>query len=161
MVGVPAGKYTRLRFQVGDLRVHTVRPMSIHNLYESITVNGEVGSAHLALRRPQEVARLVCRPDQRLRLRIVGWRPRGEQHEQRAQALATGGDRRTSVLGQDRAMAGGSLAQALLDPRQQRRDVRSAGAHELGRLGPERHDLAAHAGLWPTWIAMMPPAVRT
>jgi ketosteroid isomerase-like protein len=39
----------RLRFQLGDLRVHTVRPMSIHNLYESITVNGEAGPAHLTL----------------------------------------------------------------------------------------------------------------
>jgi ketosteroid isomerase-like protein len=39
----------RLRFQLLDRRVHSVRPMSIHTLYESIAVGGEVGPAHLAL----------------------------------------------------------------------------------------------------------------
>lgn len=39
----------RLRFQVLDRRVHTVRPISIHTLYERITLGGEVGPAHLAL----------------------------------------------------------------------------------------------------------------
>jgi len=39
----------RLRFGLLDLRVHTVRLMSIHNLYESITVSGAVGPPHLAL----------------------------------------------------------------------------------------------------------------
>ncbi len=39
----------RLRFQLLDRRVHAVRPMSIHTLYESITLGGEVGPAHLAL----------------------------------------------------------------------------------------------------------------
>jgi ketosteroid isomerase-like protein len=39
----------RLRFKLIDLRVHTVRLMSIHNLYESITASGEVRPAGLTL----------------------------------------------------------------------------------------------------------------
>jgi ketosteroid isomerase-like protein len=39
----------RLRFQLLDLRVHTARPISVHHLYESITIAGAVGPAHLAI----------------------------------------------------------------------------------------------------------------
>ena len=39
----------RLRFKLIDLRVHTVRLMSIHNLYESITASGEMRPAGLTL----------------------------------------------------------------------------------------------------------------
>ena len=39
----------RLRFQLVDLRVHTVRLMSVHNLYESITASGETRPTALTL----------------------------------------------------------------------------------------------------------------
>ena len=77
--------------------------------------------------------------------------PRGQEHAQRPQALAAGGDRRAGVLGQHLAVARGQHRQAGLEAAHQLRDVRAA------RLD-DRLD-GAHR-LVPAWIAMMPPAVR-
>jgi hypothetical protein len=43
-------------------------------------------------------------------VRVVGRRAGGEEDQQRAQALAAGRDRRTGVLGQDRAVGAGELS---------------------------------------------------
>ena len=56
----------------------------------------------------------------------------GQEDQQRAQALAAGGDRRAGVLGQQRAVAAGHLAQAPLDALEQVGDVRPPGPHDLG-----------------------------
>ena len=105
---------------------------------------------------------------------------RGEDDQQRAQPLAARGDRRSRVLGEHRAVAGGDLAQQLLDPVQQRQDVRPAGvddgrdrpALDCGRRAraavahgsgcvPLRDVRIGAAGLTPTCVAMIPPAVST
>lgn len=39
----------RLRFELLDLRVHTVRLQSLHTLYERITIDGNKSNAHLTL----------------------------------------------------------------------------------------------------------------
>ena len=63
----------------------------------------------------------------------------GQEDQQRAQALAAGGDRRARVLGQQRAVAGGHLAQALLDALEQVGDVRPPGPHDLRDRPRHRH----------------------
>jgi len=39
----------RLRFELLDLRVHTVRLQSLHTLYERITIDGNKSNVHLTL----------------------------------------------------------------------------------------------------------------
>jgi hypothetical protein len=87
--------------------------------------------------------------------------PGGEEHEQRAQALAAGGDRGAGVGGELRAVSGGQLGEALLDARQEAGDVVAGGADHLGdRTGPARDGAVGGHAFVPTWMAMMPPAVR-
>ena len=54
-----------------------------------------------------------------------------EEHEQRPQALAARGDRRARVLGERRAVTARELPEALLDTREQARDVVAGGADDL------------------------------
>ena len=85
----------------------------------------------------------------------VGGRAGGHEHEQRAQALAAGGDRRARVLAQHRAVRGGDLGQARLEPLEHPGDVRAPGLDHRGDgLG------GGHQATVPEWMAMMPPAVR-
>ena len=89
----------------------------------------------------------------------------GEEHEQRAQALAACGDRRGRMTGERLAVVGGELGQARFGPLQQAGEARAAGAeHGVERLGPGRGRVAfggaVHATS-PAWIAMIPPAVST
>ena len=65
--------------------------------------------------------------------------PGGEEHEQRPQPLAAGGDRRARVAGEDRPVAVGQRAEALLDAREQARDVVAGGADDLGDGTGDRH----------------------
>ena len=74
------------------------------------------------------------------------------EDQQRAQALAAGGDRRERVL-----LDRGDLAQPRLD----------AGHRSPHRLAPEFENRVERIGdrrdqaTSPTWMAMMPPAVST
>ena len=68
---------------------------------------------------------------------------RGEDHQQRAQALAARGDRRARVLGEHRRRGRRRpRAAGVLDAAEQRQDVRAAGVDDLG----DRSGVAAHAG---------------
>ena len=80
--------------------------------------------------------------------------PGGEEHEQRPQPLPARTDRRPRVGGQDVAVGGGQLLEALLQALHQPGDVGAPGLDE-------REDLlgAAHRTV-PECRAMMPPAVR-
>ena len=92
-------------------------------------------------------------------LAVLARRP-PRKHEQRAQALAAGGDRRARVLG--RAARRGrpaSSREPLLDARRAARARASPPARDdLGDRCPLTAMLSAFV---PTWIAMIPPAVRT
>jgi hypothetical protein len=59
---------------------------------------------------------------------------RGEDHEQRTQPLAPGGDRCRGVLGERSAAPCRDLNQQLLDPLEQRQDVLAAGPRYLSLL---------------------------
>ena len=82
--------------------------------------------------------------------------PGGDEHQQRPQALAPGGDRRPAVARQHGAVAARQLGQAFVERLHQRRDVAAGG-------GDDRLDGGdgGHHGTVPWWIAMMPPAVSS
>ena len=89
------------------------------------------------------------------RSHAVRRRPRGDQHEQRAQALAPGGDRRARVLAQRGPVRSGDLGEASLEALEHRGHVGAAGLDDRGDgLG------GGHQATVPEWRAMMPPAVR-
>ena len=79
----------------------------------------------------------------------------GHEHEQRAQALAAGGDRRAGVLAEYRPVRGRDLGQARLEPLEHRGDVRAPRLDDRGHGLGGRHQVTV-----PECSAMMPPAVR-
>ena len=88
---------------------------------------------------------------------VSGGRRAGrEEHEQRAQALAPGGDHVTGVALQHGTVAGGRLCETELELVHQTRGRRTAGLHN----GLYRAD-RAHPVTSPTCSAMIPPAVST
>ena len=81
------------------------------------------------------------------------WHAGGEEYQQRAQALAAGRDRLAGVTAEQRAVPGGELGHAQLEPVHQPRGRLAAG------LDHRLH--GAHRGTSPTCRAMIPPAVST
>ena len=79
----------------------------------------------------------------------------GEEHQQRPKPLAAGGDRRAGIGSELVAVPGRELVHAQLKPVHQPRD-------RLAARRPDRVDghCRAHVRTSPTWIAMMPPAVK-
>ena len=92
----------------------------------------------------------------RQQLLAFGRRDAGrEEHQQRAQPLAAGGDRRARVGAELVAVPGRELVHAKLEPVHQPRDGLAARC-------PDSVDghCRAHVRTSPTCIAMMPPAVK-